>query len=272
MIGPGELPGSTEEATRKMRDLLKCSRTPLDALKKPVVPITALREYPESAEERDSYGNRVSNWLLAVFWENRLSASESEMFGSSKMTPVMWKKFDELLIQQAGVLGWTIWMSRAVEKRYVQWLEEEKDGPELAQRFCEAIRRRALICRGRASGSIDTPLWCAAKKDAIPELRRLKRQYKAEFGKRRRTPSFDEAREWYRETIMESPGKFPLWWGWLESLLGTLDWIKRNDPVRADSITAGTFGPAPLFDLVAARSENLSESYARRRISETAKL
>jgi hypothetical protein len=184
----------------------------------------------------------------------------------------MWKQFDELLIQKAAVYGWSIRLSRFVEARYWQWLEEEEDGPELARRFDEAVRHRSLVRRGEIQGSIVEREWAEAKKNGVEELRRLMRQYKAEFNKRRRTPEFTETCEWYMKTIDESPKNFPFWWDNLEALLFALNWARKNDPTRAERITLGLEGAAALFDLVAARSENLSESYARRMISETAKL
>jgi hypothetical protein len=184
----------------------------------------------------------------------------------------MWKQLDEFLIEKAEVFGWPIRLSRFAEARYIQWLEKEDDGVELARRFDEAIRQRALIRRGQAQGSITGRDWYDAKKDGVPELRRLMRQYKTTFNRRHSTPSFTETCEWFQKTIEESAESFPFWWENLEALLFTMDWLRTNDKARANRIALGIEGPAALFDLVAAKSEGLSETYARRMISEAAKM
>ncbi len=261
---------AAEQATSKMRALLELAATPVQGPEKPVR-ITALHKLPKDPAERDLFGRKMTAWLVSVF-EERLSSQDREVFRCHNLPASMWKQFDEFLIEKAGVFGWTIFLSRLVEGRFFQWLEQEENGPELARRFTDSILRRALIRRGKIKGSIAGREWQDAKKDGVPELRRLRHRYKAESKKRRREMSFTEMCAWYQKTIEDSPKDFPFWWNNLEALLFTMAWLRKNDSTRAQRLALGLEGPATLFDLVAAKSEGLSEHSARRMISETSKL
>lgn len=270
-----------EQRKKVSRILREMAFTPIERSSDPL-DIAGLWKLPETAEERDRL-NRELDALVLSEWRARLSDQDRELLerwqpnsDSDDVPASVQKKYDAILVELAEEIGWPIFECVRVRRRLAWWCEQAANGDETATRFMEAVLGRVRVRRGKITGKITHGDWKLMKNLGVAELRDLKRLYRLEFGKRNRWPEYVEMCKWYRKTIAESPDKFPFWLKRLAPLTIAMEqafvWRGGGNPARVRDLLRGEYSPSSMFDFVAGTSELMTQSTARRKISEAAKL
>ena len=251
----------------------------IDICGPPVLPafdFMAVQQPPTNPKELENLGVFLDDRLTALFAEE-LPSKERRAWGTDHVPDNLWAKFDEFIIRQARTYGlWRLMASRSVRARIADWESWTDHGPELLERFFEAVVLCARVRRGQAKFPVTDPALYAAKKYMVPELRLLLNQYKREFKPRLprdRQPSYQEVRDWFEWKITKSADVFPNLRTNLSWLLNYFEYIKRQrDETRFQRIALGYARPAELFNAMVGCSWNRSEEDARQAVSQLGSL
>jgi hypothetical protein len=250
-------------------EALQTTSQQLTVPQKPVE-VLAIRRWPRTQDDKEKWGREITETLLSLLRDDRLSEADRKSFLAGNPPASALKQLGELIIQQAGIYGWRIRLSRPVMALVAQWYEEGGESLEFVRRFDNVILRRARIAHGEAKGTITDPRWYSARPDAVGELRVLLRQFKDEVRLRRhRKPNVEEVCKWFLKKIAQSSDALP----WLSSgnvpgLLRYLEYIGRDGQARFNHITNGDERAEDLFVGWGSWSENVSENTFRQRLSQ----
>jgi len=214
--------------------------------------------------------------LVALF-EDRLPQTDREVWstGPKEKPHHLWKKFDDFLIEMAGVMGTKILDSVIMRKRLAQWEWPEPDGLERLQQFSDAIIRRSRVGRGAASHPIKGTRWRDTKKAAVPELRAVLSRAHEYFRPRHRAPEFSELRASVMNEIASHPEDFPFLTTNASGLGQYLLQLQtapdtESSVVRRRLVSGNKVRPEKLFDLWGAWATNHSPETFRVLVSKAA--
>ena len=206
---------------------------------------------------------------LVEIWESGMSPAERDGWlrfwrGESDWTavsPEILTQLDELIIRQAGTLGWRIFLSHLVTLRLSVW-DLEPGGLELFDRLYKALARCARIWRGLKSAPIDDPGLHRFKLETVKELKLVLPQMRDQLAiNRRQIPTAANVAELFRKTVSGSPRFVHL----NQTLESWLDFLKRSS---APPIGLGrAISPGRLFDSWFAWSSSLDQEYVRQKLS-----
>lgn len=210
--------------------------------------------------------------ILALF-ERRLTADDRAMYrpgeekswsDPSRVTKIQ-GTLDQVIIEKAQILGWRVYLSPLVLNRMAKWSHSGDRGIQRLQQLGQAVTFAARVEHGEAKLPITAAEWREHKKRGVDELRRLFKQFHANFNHRRRAPSYQDACDWIATTIRGSPGAFPLLRVNLTSLSRFFE--VAEDPTFRRRLVLCEIRPAALFDEWVALSRNLSPETFRQSVS-----
>jgi hypothetical protein len=262
------------ETKPKSPKISALSSTPGEAQR---LDLMAVRQYPMQPAEAARIGETVRNRFDDLLKE-RLSSAESDEL-RSLMTPhksdpylslvqkQILRKLDEVLIEAATTLGWRLYCCPLAMRRISYWCDKSVDGLSLIKRFHKAIELGVSVNLGKASYPINDPQWYRTKQSAVKELKHLLALCREVFRAKNRPPEASEVCNWFKETVERLSSAMPYW---RQNLAALLTYIE-HDPYLCGRIASGLVSrrEAPsIFDSVFAYGSNVTESHARKKISE----
>lgn len=219
---------------------------------------------PRDPRQREQFAETVNRGLMDAF-KRRLSPSDLELWHSEDTLPLkIYSRLDKTIIELAQTFGWRIYFSEVVQERMAIWHDTEA-GPALIKQLGEAVHLAALAGQGLAKLPGKDPELQALKPQAVNELRRLLKQYRNFFNRRRTKPTDKEVRQWFLNTVGASPDAFPFWSPNIDSLLHYFKRAQKQDETFIQRVSSLT--PARLFDEWGADIHNLSPVTFRQLIS-----
>jgi hypothetical protein len=219
------------------------------------VDIMAFRKRPTDKQQIAILECGVTTRLIALL-ENDLRPGERRSYSAGEWNPAVVKRFDEIILKEARVLGWRIFISRPVQTALAVWWEKaDRNGPSLFQRLGDALAFGARVIHdvdGKSKLPIDDRNWYQTKQDGVLEIRSVLRRYKTAFAGRKAWPRRGEARAWFERTLEQAGGEFQFLHTRRISFLRYLDHIV--DSASAQRLYHGEITPAELFDGCACRA------------------
>ncbi len=153
-------------------------------------------------------------------------------------------KFEEVIIEQAVYLGWRIYQSSVVLKRIASWIDDEPDGMRKLERFNQAIIRHATVKRGTARLPFTESEWHQSRKNALEEIKALRRKLTSQFALRGQEPNLDQANSAISSEITAHPRAFQYL---SENLSSLMDYLSKQGELSA-AFVAGQVTPGVLID------------------------
>jgi hypothetical protein len=217
------------------------------------------------------FGATMTDQVRDLF-ERRLAPKDLTLWNSEEPLTLadsrrIYGLLDKTIIELAQTFGWRIYASEAVRQQMAKWFHGAYEhGPELVKQLGDAVHLGALVAHGRAKLPVMEREWREIKRQAVSESRRLIRQSRKIFNQRRTGLRYQEACEWLRKTIQDSPTAFPLLLVNIDSLFQFFTWAEKDD-CFAQSLTLGNIPPVELFNRWGAFVRNLSPETFRQSIS-----
>jgi hypothetical protein len=170
-------PQTTESRNKRLR-----------AMVDPMPQIIA--QISQQGKSKDEWDTSITAQLVTV-WLDRVAPADLKI--QLAQLPIWWLVqifpealgvLDEIIIRQAGTLGWRIELSELVQRRLSEW-GLVADGLELLGRYHLARERAARIHQGLEKPPLDDPELYRAKLETVKELRvllsEMRRVYQARF-------------------------------------------------------------------------------------------
>jgi hypothetical protein len=194
----------------------------------------------------------VTAELMRVFL-GRLSRTEKDLWiamnddeakSDSQEGASLYRKFDDALIEQATALGWRIYLSSVVRLRLSQWSDHEWEGVERLKRLNAAIIRHAEVKRGMVRLPFTEPEWPQTWKNALREIKALKKRLSSQVALGNEQPTVAEAAANASRAIRAEIAAKPTTYQYLSAnLFSFIDYLERHSlgPVFVTGqITPGT--------------------------------
>jgi hypothetical protein len=241
--------------------------------------LLAMSQMPESHRELNALGINISNELLS-FVAGRLSPEDRALWvhmDAQAAWPAasdnrVWRTFDYVVIERAeSTYGPFVFLSPLVRMRYIQWFLDPEYGFRRITELHRAIERGNSVRLGKDKLPITEPEWRSTKSEGVAELRRIFKQYRYAFNRRRTTPTYRETCDWYRQTVLGS-ASFPFLSGNLDSLFNYIEYAESKGDNMKNRFTSGLLKPGEFFDNWGAYSRNLSPQNFRQSIANLPKL
>jgi hypothetical protein len=256
------------------------------ALGAPTLDLMGIRQFPVGQHYPDAKAIGDAAWNIVVqSLRQKLSPEEREILdsrmsleGTPSPSPTekqVLRKFDEVLIQEAETLGWRLYCCPLVMRRIVYWCDKSLSGLALLKRFHKAIELGVGVNLGETSFPINNPRWYRIKQTGAKELKYLLAQYREAVRGHNRAPGPPEICNWFKETVERVSSAVPYLSQNLSALLVGLENALKNDPsfrMRMASGAVSTREAPSLFDKIFSHGCNVTESYARKKISELREL
>jgi hypothetical protein len=242
--------------------------------------LLAVSRVPVDHKKRAQLARVVTDHIFSIV-DSRLSPEDQELWrkalsgnAAGEMDwPTATKKrifgaLDRIIIQRAQTLGWRVYLSPWVLVRMAEWHHSHEHGPFYLNQLGKAVALAAGVARGEAKLPVSEPEQKQNKKQGVNELRRLfkKRQDYFKHGQKR-SATYQDACEWFKETIEDSPKSFPFITMNLVSLLRYFEYARKEDLGFAARLASGEFNPAAFFDSWGAWGQGLSPETFRQSIA-----
>ena len=253
---------SRKSPDRLFQDAFRAFQSLLAPLKQPSACKLQLPSYlPESAySDRQVLGLLISAALMAML-DHELKtggekiAPDQLLTYIGLMTPEMQAGFDDIIVEQAEIIGAGLFASDLALSRFLQW--QRYDYARFS-RALKALDKAARIYQRRTATPLTDPFLAEVKQRALLELRPVLKKLQEEFKARRRQPTKDEILKAFEREVTNPAlphlGNSHNLQLWLEFL--------RRDPLVVLSAS-----PAELFDDFQAFVSSHSSDYTRRKVS-----
>jgi hypothetical protein len=210
----------------------------------------------------------ISKELIAI-WLSMWSEKELQLRTkiergeADDLMPGLYSKLDEIILKQAGTLGWRLLVSTRVVLRISMW-EAEKNGPELFERLGKALAISVRIVQRQELPPIDDPDLVPTQDQSIRELRTVLREMRKALSAKRTTPDGPEVVACFARIVLESGKRCPLLsanlFRWLRFLSGNPQCLTAQ---RSDR----RLSPATLFREWLSWSKGHAPETLRKKIS-----
>jgi hypothetical protein len=133
---------------------------------------------------------------LLTLWFDRMPLADLKIASAkgplwlAQMSPEALMGLDEIIVRQAGTLGWRIGLSELVQWRLSEW-EVVPDGLKLLRQYLHAVERAARIFQRRQRPPLDDPSFYTFKDKTVKELKVLLIEMRKAFRVRFSDPPHD---------------------------------------------------------------------------------
>lgn len=215
--------------------------------------------YPASPQE---LGVLISNELTNV-WESLLSKAELKLLQSQKMAPTAFEKLDALIVKQAQTMGWRLGLSQVVHWVFSEW-DFQDNGPELFERYGEALATSALRFQKKRLPPLDDSTLPRFKKETVQELRQVLRHLRKAPSEKQGRLTSDRLINLFQVAVSREASKFRH----LRANINSWKKFFRSQSPIKPVVTGNRVSPAALFDHWFAWSKGRDPETVRQRISE----
>jgi hypothetical protein len=139
----------------------------------------------QQGKTRNEWDTSITNQLAAI-WLDRMPPADLKIASAqgplwlARMSPEVLRVLDEIIVRQAGTLGWRIGLGELVQWRLSEW-ELVPDGLKLLRRYHRAVERAARIFQRREKPPLDDPDLYRFKVETVNELRVLLSEMRDEY-------------------------------------------------------------------------------------------